>query len=341
MGIVLMNRIPLHRFAIAAAIAASLCCTSAWASEGAQRRELYGDVAYHLSKDNFAELEKLQVAFLDPGQRFPSGTWKRWFFYSALEDDLGSETSPTYWRSIEARAAAWRARYPSSSAAVIFSAQVQLYQAWLHRGHTYAYKVRDWEPVRQHARRAYDALQQGGEAARADPAWYQMMIGVLQLHAPGSDEMRRMVDEGVRRHPAYHGIYFAAAGVLLPKWGGSQESLERFIDEAAERSSATERRAMYARIYWSLDASDFKGKLFSQSKADWSKMRAAFDDLVDQYPDPWNVNAYARFACLAKDRATLSALLARLGDRADFNAWGRRGKAEFDECMAYAESGGK
>jgi hypothetical protein len=37
--------------------------------------------------------------------------------------------------------------------------------------------------------------------------------------------------------------------------------------------------------------------------------------MIDDFPDPWNINNYARFACMARDWATVEQLAGRIGDK--------------------------
>ncbi|PZV16403.1 MAG: hypothetical protein DCF22_05445 [Leptolyngbya sp.] len=46
-----------------------------------------------------------------------------------------------------------------------------------------------------------------------------------------------------------------------------------------------------------------------ESKVDWKKISQGFEDIVARYPDAWNLANYARFACLAEDKAKSKALL--------------------------------
>jgi hypothetical protein len=56
-------------------------------------------------------------------------------------------------------------------------------------------------------------------------------------------------------------------------------------------------------------------------KIDWKRMRVGFDNIIARYPDPWNINKYARFACLAKDYETAGLLMKRI-DQPMSDIWG-------------------
>jgi hypothetical protein len=61
---------------------------------------------------------------------------------------------------------------------------------------------------------------------------------------------------------------------------------------------------LYARIYWYASQDQFKDAIFLVSVAHWKDMREGFKSIIADYPDQWNINNYAKFACLVGDEAT-------------------------------------
>ena len=66
-------------------------------------------------------------------------------------------------------------------------------------------------------------------------------------------------------------------------------------------------------------------------------MKAGFDDIIARYSDRWNINNYGWFACLAGDRATTKALLARIGEAPLEAVWKPAGA--FGRCQMWANEG--
>ena len=58
--------------------------------------------------------------------------------------------------------------------------------------------------------------------------------------------------------------------------------------------------------------------------ANWPRMKSGFEHIVKDHPDPWNLNNFAKFACMARDRDTLRGLMARI-QPAVLAAWGNMG----------------
>jgi hypothetical protein len=102
---------------------------------------------------------------------------------------------------------------------------------------------------------------------------------------------------------------------------------------AASDSADAEAGALYARVYWYMDEVEYRGRLFKQSRADWPTMRKSFDVMVKRYPDALNLNAYAYFACLAKDYKTARDMMQRADYQFVRDAWGRLTRTEVIGCL--------
>jgi hypothetical protein len=160
------------------------------------------------------------------------------------------------------------------------------------------------------------------------------MLLVAKDQSWSGTEFDSLLTEALQREPYYYQTYFVAIEYLLPKWHGSIGQIERFADNAVERTRQNEALSMYARIYWFASQTQFGKQLFKDSLAAWPKMKAGFDDIIARYPDPWNINNYAWFACLAGDRATTEALVRRVGAAPLHAVW--KPIDLFDRCRRWA-----
>jgi hypothetical protein len=195
--------------------------------------------------------------------------------------------------------------------------------AWSIRGKGYANTVPSeaWLGFHHYIQLERDHLLQHKAAASVDPAWFSTMVTVAKDEGWPRPEFESLVDEALQREPYFYPTYFGAIAYLLPKWHGSLPEIEQFANDAVARTKAGEGQGMYARIYWFLSQSEFDKQLFPRSLVDWRKMRAGFEDVIARYPDAWNINNYARFACMAGDRATTNELLQRIGATPLKEAW--------------------
>ena len=291
--------------------------------------------------EDLDKLESLSGRFLREKSRTSSGLWKLTIFYAGIYaacSDVAKDNEQA-WTSLEQHAQAWAEKYPQSPSAHISVSVVSMCHAWAIRGRGYANTVppEAWEGFHRYIALTRDNLMVHKAVASVDPAWYQEMLFVAAHQGWPRSEFDSLLTEALQREPYYYQTYFAAMAYLLPKWHGSIDDIERFANDAVERTKQDEGRSMYARIYWSVSQGQFRGRLFQESRADWPKMKAGFDDILARYPDRWNINNYAWFACLAGDRATTKALLPRVGETPLEEVW--KPAASFGRCRMWATEG--
>lgn len=209
--------------------------------------------------------------------------------------------------------------------------------AWYYRGDGPASTVReqDWVSFRAYLEQARGYLTEHAEDARTDPHWYTEMLVIARGQGWPDDDYMDLVSEGLEIHPYFYPIYFSAIRNLLPKWGGSIEEIDAFALAAVKYTEKEEGQGMYARIYWSVSQSEYGKDLFTRSKVDWSRMSAGIDDVMARFPDQWNINNFARFACLAKDREKTRELIALVQEPPIAVAWTRL-KPTFEDCRDWA-----
>ena len=78
---------------------------------------------------------------------------------------------------------------------------------------------------------------------------------------------------------------------------------------------------IYARIYWYASQAEFGHSLFTKSKARWSAMRLGINDVISKYPDQWNINNFALFSCLAKDKEMTKKLINMIKEQPIMKVW--------------------
>lgn len=90
---------------------------------------------------------------------------------------------------------------------------------------------------------------------------------------------------------------------------------------------------MYARLNWA----EYHPQMFENGQADWERMKAGFMRITRDYPDPWNFNNFAKYACMAEGVSTLKMTLEKVGNSPIEDAW--RGKNLFAYCKSLASKG--
>lgn len=303
------------------------------ADEAEERIELRMQSLKAFGLGRHAELERMFEQARTRQTRTSSGVWALTILDDGLANAFKADPrNDEMWAQQEARVQAWQEAYPKSAAARLAQAKLLLSRAWRYRGDGYAGTVKeaDWAPFHDYVGRARAYLEHNKAIASVDPRWYDYMEDIAMYQQWPKDEFAALVDEGLSRHPTYYPLYFTGVGYHLPKWGGSAEEVEAFARAAVARSRKTDGEGMYARIYWVVAGSQYGDDLVLDSRVDWAMMKRGMHDVLARYPDAWNLNNFAQFACAAGDREETAKLIRRLGDEPDPQVW--RTPGQFERC---------
>jgi hypothetical protein len=280
------------------------------------REAIAGSARANFDANRFNDLDHEMAGYVDGKVRTSSGLWASNIYYKGVLQAFKTaqdDATEADWDALDARTLAWAKHNPGSSLARIVHAEVIIDRAWRIRGYGYANTVPagSWEPFHAGLRKAEDYLL--GEKAVADkvPEYYIVLSEIARGEGKPRGEVDALLAECERRFPGYYPMYFSVLEYLLPQWNGDMDAIEDFALDAVRRTQGTEGRSMYARIYWSLAQNEeYEGAIFAVTKVQWPLMKAGFEDIVARYPDQWNYQNFARFACRASDDETLAELLA-------------------------------
>ena len=309
------------------------CCTMvAHAGETKDRAALAAEFKTSFERGAYYDLDERYSRALSGKERLASGV-----FVAARMLQGASPSAPkemmermgvdASFKPVEDRARSWMAKSPQSVAAAITLSRVYYEHGWAYRGGGYANSVseEDFARFRSYMKLAQETLLARADLGKTDPNWHLQMLAVGQVYAWSSEQYFAFAQAALDAFPDNYDIYFAVSNRLLPQWGGSVEQLTAFAEYAAERTKATEGRSMYARIFWAAYSGLGAAEKLKRGELDWPKLREGFDDVVKRYPDPWNLNFFARAACDAGDKATAQRILGLIGDRVEPEAWDNRG----------------
>lgn len=235
-----------------------------------------------------------------------------------------------------------RKKRPQSAAYALLEAEYWIRYAWDARGSGFSSTVTDmgYKLFNERIEKAEKVLLDSKPYASAIPVWYAQMVTVQSvLDRPLTDRDKTFL-EGTGKNKTYYELYFNMLNYLSPKWGGSWGTVENLVRWSVENTHETEGTSMYARLYWSTYSGLPEGvKLFGDTYASWPKMKKGFEDLMQRHPKSnWNLNNFAKFACLANDKHTYVSLRKRIGDDIEVAAWS--GETTLDLCdhkMGYAK----
>lgn len=300
---------------------------SAVASEIEDRAVISGSAQKAFLRGDFSQLEDVSRSYRTTKSRTSSGLWKLTLLYAGIAAGIDAQARAqdreAAFRELEDTTTKWAQQYPGSPSAHISKSMVHIAHAWAYRGDGYASTVKPeaWAPFRKYISLARRNLEAHKSVAAADPRWYETMLTVARAEGWERDEFDRLLNEALDREPVFYQTYFLALEYLLPKWHGGTKEIEAFAQEAVRRTSDQEGRGMYARIYWFASQTQFKNELFTESFAAWSRMKEGFEDVIARYPDAWNLNNYAKFACLAHDKPKARELMKRIESTVVLEAW--------------------
>lgn len=293
------------------------------------------------SRSDFSELNRSARVYRTEKSRSASGLWRLTSFYTGIKRAIAAERngmpgSENEFALVEKKTVQWARAFPDQPAPHIVHASLLMERAWAFRGHDYARKVdvKNWAPFRYYLAMARQYLEANKKVAAVDPQWYVEMLIIAKAQNWNRADFERLLAEALDHEPLFYQTYFMALNYLLPKWHGDIFEIEAFAQSAVKRTSMREGRGLYARIYWYASQAQFNNRLFEESRVDWLRMRDGFEDVIKQFPDSWNLNNYAKFACLAKDKAKVQQLMERIGTDIVADAWDP--PSQQVDCMLWA-----
>jgi len=307
------------------------------AGELEDRQAITGQVSALFMHEQFGELEQMAQQFRMTEERTSSGLWKLTLFYSAISDVADSdEKKDQYWDTIEAKALRWVNTYPQSPTPHIAYAMILIGHAWMIRGCGCAGddKQENLKPSLEYFARAAKYLREHKDIADVDPRWYETMLIIARAENWDEERFQKLVNEAAGRHPYFYQIYFAAVDYLASRWRGDKRRIEAFADYAVEKTAARDGVGMYARVYWYVAQAQYRSHLFTESAVAWSRMKQGIDDVLARYPDQWNINNFAHFACLAWDGRETRELIERVQGAPIPQAWDSA--SQYEQCKTWA-----
>jgi hypothetical protein len=308
----------------------------AMASEENERSDIKAEVLTALSSRDYGRLEDLSNRYASPAERTSSGLWKQtMLFFAFVELQHFDYRADDLWKELNEAAMGWTRAYPQSSGAHVAVALVHYAHGWAYRGPGWASTVphENWKPYREYLVKAQDYLRNEASFASKDPNYQNLMLVILnELQAP-EEEFQKLAGQAMTTNPGFYQTYFTIMNHYLPKWGGDAKAVEDFARAAVKYTKETDGDGMYARIYWAASQSQFGAELFTRSEANWSDMKRGITDVLARYDDAWNVNHFAKFACLANDREMTHELMAKIGSNPLPAAWQ---DVSFAKCQNWA-----
>ncbi len=192
-----------------------------------------------------------------------------------------------------------------------------------------------WGPFYDWIDKADAVLTQAKDYAADDPFWYIHRANLYNHMGVKEDVFSAFMQEALDRHPNFYQLYFAGVEYYAPKWHGDAELIDAFANDAIARTGAAEGNGLYARIYWYASQTQYGFHIITELYVVWSKMRDGIEDVLAQYPDQWNIQNFAVFACLANDVDMIRNLFSQMDGPPIMSAW--RNTDMLDYCRTLAD----
>ncbi len=325
---------------IMSVIIATLFSFSSFAGELEDRRVISNQVGQIITDMNlgkekgFSKLEAIGEAFRRNETRTSSGLWKLNLFYGGILGTYDFDVyEDNYVQMFEIFWDAYQAEIPTSPTPIIGKAKFYIALAWYYRGESYASDVSAPNMRRFiiNMGKAEDVLFEGQTIGKTDPEWYATMLTVLGVQRARSADFNDVLWEGMQKYPDYYGIYFVAATHLERRWSGDDGLLDLFARYAMAHTAVNKGAAVYTRIYWHIQGY-YGNQLFYRTDVDWDLMKLGILDILKEYPDEWNIQHFASFACNNFDGQMTEWLIDQMNEEPIEGAWKLR---TFEACRDY------
>lgn len=278
----------------------------------------------------FKELERLAQTLLDDNLADGTSAYSRYMYsLSGVLVSL-SEPSETLGELNSAQLLKeWEKQTPNSSHYKLAKLKYLISLAWKYRGSGYANTV-----TKEQFSKFHNQLRIAKKYAEIikpevnNPQWYVDMLAIYKgLELNGRDYLE-LANTAILLYPTFYEVYFRAADYLAPWWFGSKETLERFMFESANSLKDSDGLAIYARIFWTQHQPSHR-LLFNRDL-----MRASMLEIVNKYPDEWNVQNLAKISCEIKDAKTTKELLSLINMKPLKSVWS---PMQYDVCKMFVQ----
>jgi membrane associated rhomboid family serine protease len=315
-------------------------------SDGPALRHAFGCRAQELFLDgDFERLESLMNQYAGTPEDLPDGNSHIEAILGGLDDLFavsGLIPDETFGRTAD-----WRRRVKGSVFADLIEAMAFEEWAYSARGTGAADTISSQNMVLYAYRTemAAAALLEIKDRAASYPLWYSLSldVGVDQANDrdKAKEQLRAVFDQGVKIAPNYRTLYRRMLRILMPRWFGSHEEVDKFINEIYAQTAPTRGYERYTELYSmyaQMEGDDLD--LFGDTPAFWSGIRRGFYGLVKRYPTSDAIlNSFANFACRAGDKAEYNRLRNDVQKRFSATSWST--KYSMDACDKQLGTGGE
>lgn len=230
--------------------------------------------------EQFGLFDKALGILENSKQRFQDGVMKAAAAGCTLDKvTAANETTQAYSKDALSK---WRLAVPNSNYEPIAEALSIRNDAWIIRGGGYSNTVSDesWG-------RFYELLNQAEEKlesfkGKRTPGYYRALLTITSDSKNPKESPRAVFLKAIKKYPYYHNYYTQIMWKLEPKWGGSWEDIDTFINYWAKAQKRVEGNSLYANLY--MDLMIDLAVPPNETQVNWEKMKVSFSELIQRYP---------------------------------------------------------
>jgi hypothetical protein len=278
-----------------------------------------------LKNKDYKNLDLMISEFREKKLRTPSGLWLQSVFYQSAQKYLDTAVEEKDFDRIDTELASWIREPRDSDAARLILVDSMNKRAWLYRGYGYSNAVPPANLAKFNAQVAKTRkyLLDNEEISTRDPKWFSEMLDVINIGENASAlEHKQYFDKAVSLYPEYYPIYYEASIFYYKQWhGAAMDGFDNFLTYAVKHLPPNEAKVVYARIYLSSVCIGCEDTTSGRWVDHWDKIAAGFDQMLVDYPEPWNLNLYGWMACSAGDKKRTLTVLRKLKRNVDFEVW--------------------
>lgn len=284
------------------------------------------DIRAALTARDYDTLEAVAQKARESKERFGTGVWKLYRFYSTMPLSLNAPDSA--WQERIQVIRDWQAAKPNSPTASI--ALIEVYTAFARKMGVAASKALNPTNAkifhRERLETALGALENSRALCENEPHYWRAAHAVAaELKWPASrlDEIYNRV---VALEPEYWSNDFDRLGKFLARSQRETNSVEALAE--ADRCSAE----IYARLAW--EVNKVSGSFLGGTSFDWSRVQSGYRALTQRYPASTGLlSQYCVMACRARDKDAARKCFVKLAGRADLSVFGS--PREYDRMLRW------
>lgn len=253
--------------------------------------------SYHAG--DYQSVEQSLSCLLESKNAFTSGkpgsVAAYWFFRKEMHAPGANEED-------KFRIDRWKQAVPRSKFAEFADLRFSYSQAWNARGTKYANETSEDQFMRFKKKllETEALILSGKNGLKETPISYNLLMAVtLDTNGTQSSAIE-VFNYGVKNWPNYYDFYEVLLTRLVPKWGGSWEQVDGFINYWASNLQQAEENTVYARLYHNVHKHN---RIDPRSTlVDWSKLKPSLVNLYEKYPAKEYLAISASYGCIYGDR---------------------------------------